>query len=120
MGNLSKGVNSESANVGAGCPGRNNLPEAQSLKARPFLRSGSRSDGIANAPSAITGATFNNSRRLIFLNFRSSIRKTPHRDGSCRSAPSRQLLCDSQDKAKLQDFKRFEENRQPLGSCLDD
>src|SRR6266849_8184070 len=75
MGNLLKGVSSESANVDARWPERKSLAEAQSLKPRPALRSGIRSFGTANAPSATTGASFNNSRRLLLLNLRLSVRE---------------------------------------------
>ena len=53
-----------SANVGAKCPERNILADAQSLKTRPPLRSGFWSCGMAKAPSASAGVSFNNSRRL--------------------------------------------------------
>src|SRR5437660_6448243 len=75
MGNLLKGVSSESANVDARWPERKSPAEAQSLKPSPALRSGIRSFGTANAPRATTGASFNNSRRLMLLNLRLSIRK---------------------------------------------
>src|SRR5260370_22052486 len=75
MGNLLKGVSSESANVDAKWPERKSVAEAQSLKPSPAFRSGIRSFGIANAPSATTGASFNNSRRLMLLNLRLSIRE---------------------------------------------
>src|SRR5580704_7778408 len=73
MGNLAKGVRSESANVGAKWPERNNLADAQSLKPRPALRSGFCSRGMAKAPSTTAGVSFNNSRRLIVLNLRLSV-----------------------------------------------
>src|SRR5579864_2216365 len=73
MGNLAKGVRSESANVGAKWPERNNLADAQSLKPRPALRSGFCSRGMAKAPSTTTGVSFNNSRRLMDLNLRLSV-----------------------------------------------
>src|SRR5206468_5764274 len=65
----SKGATSASANVGARWPRRKRTPEAQSLNPRPALSNGVCSGGIANAPSATTGVSFSNSRRLIFLNF---------------------------------------------------
>src|SRR5579863_9077223 len=74
MGNLAKGVRSESANVGAKWPERNNLADAQSLKPRPALRSGFCSRGMAKAPSTTAGVSFNNSRRLMVLNLRLSFR----------------------------------------------
>src|SRR5579864_5212846 len=74
MGNLAKGVRSESANVGAKWPDRNNLADAQSLKPRPALRSGFCICGMANAPSTTAGVSFNNSRRLMVLNLRLSVR----------------------------------------------
>src|SRR5579862_3721212 len=74
MGNFSKGVRSVSANVGAKCPERNSVADAQSLKPRPALRSGLWSRGMAKAPSASTGVSFNNSRRLMVLNLRLSVR----------------------------------------------
>src|SRR5579864_423246 len=74
MGNLAKGVRSESANVGAKWPERNNLADAKSLKPRPALRSGFCSRGMAKAPSTTTGVSFNNSRRLMDLNLRLSVR----------------------------------------------
>src|SRR5579863_4257387 len=73
MGNLSKGVRSPSANVSAKWPERNSLADAQSLKARPPLRSGFWSCGMAKVPSASTGVSFNNSRRLMILNLRLSV-----------------------------------------------
>src|ERR1700730_7540418 len=73
MGNLLKGVSSESINVGARWPERKSFAEAQSLNPSPVLRSGFCSFGMANAPSATTGANFSNSRRLMLLNFRLSI-----------------------------------------------
>src|ERR1700733_13463901 len=75
VGNLSKGVTSESAKVGATCPDRKSLADIQSLKPRPALSSGVCSRGIANAPSAITGVSFSNSRRVRDLNLRPSIRE---------------------------------------------
>src|SRR5438445_9868580 len=75
MGNFLKGVSSESANVDAKWPERKSLAEAQSLKSSPALRSGVRSFGIANAPRATTGVSFNHSRRLRLLNLRLSIRE---------------------------------------------
>src|SRR5579863_513269 len=74
MGNLAKGVRSESANVGAKWPERNNRADAQSLKPRPALRSGFCSCGMAKAPSTTAGVSFNNSRRLMVLNLRLSVR----------------------------------------------
>src|SRR5713226_4363900 len=74
MGNFSKGVRSMSANVGAKWPERNSLADIQSLTARPPLRSGFCSGGTAKAPSTTTGVSFNNSRRLIVLNLRLSVR----------------------------------------------
>src|SRR5882724_12232610 len=74
MGNFSKEVRSASANVGAKRPERNSLADIQSLKARPPLRSGFCSGGMAKAPSTTTGVSFNNSRRLIVLNLRLSVR----------------------------------------------
>src|SRR5579864_6390681 len=74
MGNLAKGVRSESANVGAQWPERNNLADAQSLKPRPASRSGFCSRGMAKAPSTTAGMSFNNSRRLMVLNLRLSVR----------------------------------------------
>src|SRR5215831_1262033 len=74
MGNLSKGVTSESVNVDARCPDRNSLAEAQSLKPSPALSRGPCSLGIANAPSAITGVSLSNSPRVTDLNSRPSIR----------------------------------------------
>src|SRR5580700_179822 len=74
MGKLAKGVRSESANVGAKWPERNNLADAQSLKPRPALRSGFCSRGMAKAPSTTAGVSFNNSRRLMVLNLRLSVR----------------------------------------------
>ena len=74
MGNLAKGVRSESANVGAKWPERNNRADVQSLKPRPALRSGFCSCGMAKAPSTTTGVSFNNSRRLMVLNLRLSVR----------------------------------------------
>ncbi len=68
-------VSSESANVGAKWPERKSLAEAQSLKPRPPLRSGFCNCGMAKAPSAITGVSFNNSRRLMVLNLRLSVRE---------------------------------------------
>src|SRR5271169_1094260 len=86
MGNFSKGVTSESSKVVARCPVRNMRAEAQSLNPSPFLSSQSCTVGTANAPSAITGVTLSNSRRLIWRNlfcstFR-SISLPP--DGRCR------------------------------------
>src|SRR2546426_2590538 len=75
MGNFSKGVRSESVNVGAKWPERNNLVDAQSLKRRPPLRSGFCSCGMAKAPSTATGVSFNNPRRLMVLNWQLSIRE---------------------------------------------
>src|SRR5436309_15119102 len=72
MGNLLKGVSSESAKVGARWPERKSFEEAQSLKPSPVLRRGFCNFGIANAPSATTGASFSNSRRLMLLNLRLS------------------------------------------------
>src|ERR1700722_1741123 len=74
MGNFAKGVRSVSANVGAKCPERNILADAQSLKARPPLSSGFWSCGMAKTPSASAGVSFNNSRRLMFVNLRLSLR----------------------------------------------
>src|SRR5215469_2634227 len=73
MGNLSKGVSSESANVGARWVERNMPFAAQSLKPRPALSNGFRSAGTAKAPTAATGASFNSSRRVRLLNLRCSI-----------------------------------------------
>src|SRR5579863_580667 len=73
MGNLAKGVRSESANVGAKWPERNSLADAQSLKPRPALRSGFCSRGMTKAPSTTAGVSFNNSRRLMVLNLRLSV-----------------------------------------------
>src|SRR6266568_5532810 len=75
MGNLLKGVSSESANVVARCPERKSLAEAQSLNPSPALRSGFCSCGMANAPNATTGASFSNSRRFMLLNLRLSTRE---------------------------------------------
>src|SRR5947209_19496268 len=75
MGNLLKGVSSESANVDARWPERKSLAEDQSLKPSPALRSGIRSSGTAKAPNATTGASLNNSRRLMLLNLRLSVRE---------------------------------------------
>src|ERR1700688_4676698 len=74
MGNLAKGVRSESANVGAEWPERNNRADDQSLKPRPALRSGFCSRGMAKTPSTTAGVSFNNSRRLMVLNLRLSVR----------------------------------------------
>src|SRR5208283_4507092 len=74
MGNLSKGVSSDSSNVGAKWPERKSRAEAQSLKPSPPLSSGVCSCGMAKAPSASTGVSFNNSRRLMALNLRLSVR----------------------------------------------
>src|ERR1700693_1253896 len=74
MGNFSKGVRSESANVGAKWPERNSAADAQSLKRRPPLRSGFCSWGTAKAPSTTAGASFNNSRRLMLLTLRLAVR----------------------------------------------
>src|SRR5947209_15568763 len=73
MGNFSNGVKSESANVGAKWPERKSLADVQSLKARPPLRSGFCSCGMAKAPSITTGVSFNNSRLLMVLNLRLSV-----------------------------------------------
>src|SRR5215471_12783469 len=73
MGNLSKGVRSESRKIGAKWPERNSVAEAQSLKPSPALRSGFWSCGIAKAPRASTGVSFSNSRRLRALNLRGSV-----------------------------------------------
>src|SRR6266704_5752841 len=102
MGNSSKGVRSDFANVEARCPGRKNLPDAQSLNARPSLSSGSRSFGIAKPPRATRGASFKSSRRFIFLNLRSSIRELRN-----FWKPKECSLWDSQHTAKLQHFKDF-------------
>src|SRR6266481_3327481 len=75
MGNLSKGVRSESAKVGARWLVRKSLAEAQSLMPRPALSSGSCKFGMANAPSARTGVSFNNSRRVTVANLRVSVRR---------------------------------------------
>src|SRR5215471_1304298 len=75
MGNLSKGVRSESRKIGAKWPERNSLAEAQSLKPSPALRSGFWSRGIAKAPNASTGVSFSNSRRFRALNLRGSVRE---------------------------------------------
>src|SRR5215472_11033437 len=82
IGNLSKGVSSESANVVARWPSRKSLSEAQSLKPRPILSSGLRSAGIAKAPKATTGVSFSNWRRFIRLNFFSSMNDHPGECGS--------------------------------------
>ena len=86
MGNFSNGATSESAKVVARCRERNSRADAQSLKPRPVLSSGSRRGGMANAPTANTGASFNNSRRVTFLNLRESIR------ASIRVAPASRRL----------------------------
>src|SRR6516225_7663890 len=75
MGNFAKGATSESENVVAWWPGRNNLPETQSLKPKPAFSRGSWNLGRANAPSATSGVSFSNSRRFMLLNLRSSIRE---------------------------------------------
>src|SRR2546426_5006564 len=75
MGNLSNGVRSESANVGARCPVRKSPAETQSLKPSPALSSGSWNFGTANAPSTNTGVSFSNSRRVTRWNLRSSVRE---------------------------------------------
>src|SRR6266404_3751391 len=75
MGNLSNGVRSESTNVGARCPVRKSPAETQSLKPSPALSSGSCNLGTANAPSANTGVSFSNSRRVTRWNLRSSVRE---------------------------------------------
>src|ERR1022692_2127180 len=73
MGNFAGGVRSALSKVGARCPVRNSPAEAQSLNPRPFFSKPSCSLGTANAPSASTGASFSNSRRLFCRNFFSSI-----------------------------------------------
>src|SRR5262249_31355574 len=75
MGNLSKGVRSESGRVGARCAERESFAEAQSLNPSPALRSAACSLGMVNAPRATTGVSFNNSRRLRALNLRTSVRE---------------------------------------------
>src|SRR5438477_8897542 len=106
MGNFSKGVRSDSAKVVARCPVRNSFPELQSLKLRPALSKGSRSFGIAKAPSASTGAIFKSSRRFIFLNLRSSISRVSSKP-TARVLPGKRHSWDSQHTAKLHDFKEF-------------
>src|SRR5438132_1318392 len=73
MGNLSKGVRSAVANVGARWRDRKSLAEAQSLKARPVLSRGACNFGMAKAPRATIGVSFKSSRRLMLLNLRLSI-----------------------------------------------
>src|SRR5215467_3090950 len=73
MGNLANGVRSESSNVGAKCPARKSLAEAQSLKPSPAFRSGFWKRGIAKAPKATRGVNFRSSRRLMDLNLRGSM-----------------------------------------------
>src|SRR5207302_4219719 len=75
MGNRSKGVRSESRNVGARCPERNSFAEDQSLKSSPALRSGFCSPAIANEPKATIGVSLSSSRRLRALNLRGSLRE---------------------------------------------
>src|SRR5204862_6075767 len=75
IGNFSKGVTSDSENVGARWPLRKSLAEAQSLKPRAALSNGACSLGIANAPRATTGVSFSNSRRVTLLHLRASIRE---------------------------------------------
>src|ERR1700688_3935628 len=74
MGNFSKGVRSESANVGDKWPERNRAADAQSLKRKPPFRRGFCSCGTTKAPSTTAGASFNNSRLLMVLNLRLSVR----------------------------------------------
>src|SRR5882724_7802782 len=74
MGNVSSGTTSESGKVVARCPERKSRAEVQSLKPGPAFSSGSCNRGMANAPTANTGASLSNSRRVTFLNFRESIR----------------------------------------------
>ena len=64
-----------SANVGARWAVRNIFSDTQSLKPSPAFKSGFCSAGIANAPNARTGVSFNNSRRLMRLNCLSPIRE---------------------------------------------
>src|SRR6516225_9686878 len=98
MGNLLKGVSSESEKVVARWPERNNSFEAQSLNPSPVLSSDSCSLGMANAPSAITGVSFSSSRRLVLLNSLLSMR------GFMRFAPGTHspLECDSPVSRRLQ------------------
>src|SRR5208337_829398 len=73
MGNLLNGATSESANVGARWPVRNIFADAQSLNPRPARNSDFWNGGMAKAPSARTGVSFSNSRRLMRLNLRLSV-----------------------------------------------
>ena len=71
-------MRSASAKVGAGCPGRNRRAEAQSLNPNPFFSKTCCTLGMANIPSAMTGATFSNSRRDIWENLAgSTLRSRP-------------------------------------------
>src|SRR5277367_5519993 len=83
MGNLSKGVSSESSKVGARCPPRNSLAYAQSLNLSPASSNGVRNLGMAKAPNATSGVNFSSSRRFMARNLRLSvcklIRYTPPR-----------------------------------------
>src|SRR5215469_18766108 len=75
MGNLLNGVSSASENVGAKCRPRKIAAETQSLKPSPALSKGVCHLGTANAPSAITGVSFSNSRRFMRLNLSLSVFK---------------------------------------------
>src|SRR5208282_5699220 len=100
MGNLSKGVSSDSSNVGAKWPERKSRAEAQSLKPSPPLSSGVCSCGMAKAPSATTGVSFNNSRRLMVLNLRLSVRECISRS-PCKRQET-EIICDLRISKKLQ------------------
>ena len=98
MGNLLKGVSSESEKVVAIWPERNKSPEAQSLNLSPVLSRGPCRPGMANAPSAITGVSFSSSRRLMLMNLFLSMRVV------IRVAPGAQrpFECDSPAFGRLQ------------------